>query len=306
MKKMVSMLLALVMILSLPMAASAKGTKSPEKPKAPAKEETTAVTEEEEKILFPLMEELGDAKIVEAGKTEQKEPYWIYSPADEEFFFDLIQLASLFGTYARVEKNDADMPMALFTRPGTDLQIFTVLNPEEDYLLLVLPTQRDIYVPTEEYLQENIEYFSREITLPSGKGDYVFPQFYAATDHKMMPFGYNTTDDSLFDGAACWTEQYSDVTMEQMEAYLDAMILCGFDIFVDGVLWDKDSNEANLTRFHLYNGDAEVCVDFDAKDNDAVVYYKPKVTWRLLDKEEYVKYILTVDVEKDRQSPVAP
>jgi len=231
---------------------------------------------------IPLPETLIEAGLTDAGETDSSEIYCIYESATREDLDYFLTLCSMNGIYRKELAADT----YVLVRPGTDFSAVIQLKPE-GYILLLLPN--DCMMLTEEGFNGLIAYFTQPVSLPSGKGSNVFPEFFASIGVTQSK-GTVAPLSGYFDDMNCWTEYYSDITADDIQKYTDEMILCGFDVWVDTIAADEN-DEIFAYVLHLSNGDAEIVLSYFLDTKTIHVSYKPGVSYHLLSGEEYAQYI---------------
>ena len=241
-----------------------------------------------EELVIPVPESVNGSPMVEAGQASDTQMYVVYQPADEDSLASYLKLCSLCGLQSYLLGQDDTATQYAILKPGTSYAGVVALDHTEDFLYIL--TDMDILGYETVELEYMMEYYLQDIALPTELGTNAMPQFYASVNATPYYQGIVGEISYVFDNASCWTEWYSDIDYEALWQYMSDMLVCGFDIWLDMVQFD-DNEMLTKSVIHFSNGDAEVIVVYDASDKDASVYYKPGVSYNLLDGDDYAKYI---------------
>lgn len=241
-----------------------------------------------EEIVIPVPEMVNGVPMVEAGQVSDTEMYLVYQTANEDTLASYLKLCSLCGLQSYLmDQNDTATQYAIL-KPGQSYAGMVVLDHTDDFLYILTDMNIMGYETAE--LEYMMEYYLQDIVLPTEMGTNAMPQFYASVNVAPYYQGVVGEISYVFDNASCWTELYSDIDYKTLWQYMNDMLVCGFDIWLDMVRFD-DNNVLDKSVIHFSNGDAEVIVVYDAADKNASVYYKPGVSYNLLDGDDYAKYI---------------
>lgn len=241
-----------------------------------------------EGIYFPLLVTFGNAELVETAPLDDNNVYFGYSNGsaeDLELFVTLCGYCGLFPSGG--PKEDGSITYYLM-RPGERFIAIASLMPDGHNIYIQAP--KDFVGLEAPSLQVMMDYYMQELTLPTGYGPNVMPQFFASIGRTAADSNGWVSNIFRGDQANCWYEVYNDVDYATLHRYLSDMMLCGFQIKYDNAEFGDD-NKIITASLLFNNGSSLVSVYYDALNSSAFVYYEPGVDRYLLSGTEYTSYI---------------
>ena len=238
--------------------------------------------------VVPVPSEAYGAKADEAGLAGDAEDGYtqLYGDATEDSLNYLLRLLNFCGYAAKpMEIDGMDQAYVAYHLPTQNVVLLAYNEADKVVVLhLVDDTAR---ILGDDEIDGLIDYYTRDLTLPSQEGSNILPQFYASIgrDGADRSFVSGDLDFLPFGDAKCWTEVYDGVEPEQILQYLSDMVLFGFDVGFRS--YKNDSLSINVVLYDFDNGDAEITVKYSPDSQDASVYYKPGVSYYLLSGKEY-------------------
>ena len=230
--------------------------------------------------VIPLPDQLLDATFAGRTKLEDGNYLYVYENAARDDLDYFLVLCAMLGNYAKPISDDGTQ-YRLYV-PGQDYMGYALYSAE-DRMVGILDNGTTPYAD-DELLSSYYRLLATEVTLPADASGNVAPQFYAGVG--TAPYQSVTTQSaSLFDGQACWTEYYDGIGRTQLQAYTLAMLLFGFEVRAETrVVREKEENmdAMDILQLSYDNGDARILVSYEALSQTAIVYYKPGVSYYLL------------------------
>lgn len=322
-KRWIAALLAVCMVLSLCACAeektseATKATEAATKATEPAKEETvpeetTAATEatqpvteetvpaEElpevselveqvrQTVAIPVIGNFGNAVL--EGVTQLSEGYAgiTYSNVQDEDLSLFLSLCACCGIYSYGGMTEDGIWEYVLLRPGSEETVVILADTEAGDMIISVPEEIGVFEDGE--MVALAEYYSQDLTLPTGYGPNVHPQAFASFG-RVEPDSQGLSD-NVFGGEQeqCWREVYTKIDYATLHNYLSDMMLCGFDIWLEYVASDENGIP-NEVLFTLDNGTSRIVVTYFADTDMANVFYEPGIDRYLLSGSEYSQYI---------------
>lgn len=240
------------------------------------------------KVCIPLLEKIGNATLEDSGMVDEKTMYLGYangSKADLDLF---LTLCGYCGLYRIGGAQDDGSIVYYLTRPGSDLIAMASLMKTGKNLLLQIPM--DCELLDAQQVQAQMDYYLQDLTLPTGYGPNVMPEFHASIGRTAADVDGLISNIFPGDKETCWFEMYYNVDYPTLHRYFSDMMLCGFDIKCENVKFGQ-GDKVSSVMFMLDNGSSKVAVSYDAESGDVTVYYEPGVNRYLLKGTEYAQYI---------------
>lgn len=241
-----------------------------------------------DEVCIPFVETLDGATLESVEEIDENTLFLIYSNADEEDLDLLLSLYAYCGLYRYGGPEEDGLVIYNMIRPGSDYLGQLLFDAEAG--VICLKTTADASAVDGEELQRLTDYYWQDLVLPSGYGPNVHPEFFASIGRG----GADRTGltDNVFgdEPEQCWIEVYAKVDYPKLHAYLSDMLLCGFDVWYDGVEL-SEKGTVDMTVFTLDNGTSTLVIVYYADTQMANVFYEPGIDRYLLKGQEYAKYI---------------
>lgn len=266
-----------------------------EEESAAAESESELVSAEfpdvENQIWFPLPEQLRGAVLEEASVIEDKDAFFLgYSNATLEDAQQFVTYAGYCGLYHTGPQQNDGRTIYYLARPGSDFIGIVIFDSENAYLYVEAPSACMLAETARLKVME--DYYLQDISLPTGYGPNVLPEFYASVgrggaDNDGMISNLFGEDPEL-----CWYEFYSNLEYADLHRYLSDMMLCGFDIQYDSAKFSEDVTNTIVSAVYMIsNGTSRVAVSYNTEDKTATVFYEPGVDRYLFKGAEYAAII---------------
>lgn len=278
--------------------ATAEQTEPSKEQTEPSTEQTEPSTEQtqppaefpdvSQAVYFPILENIGNATLEEAGMLDEDTLYFGYTNGSEEDLDLFITLCGYCGLYRSGGHMDDGSILYYLIRPGEDFVGIASLMPDGERLYIQIPEDFNGLGAPE--IQVMMDYYLQDLTLPTGYGPNVMPEFYASIGRSAANMDGLTSNIFPGDQELCWYELYFDVDYPTLHRYLSDMMLCGFDIKYDHAQFGEGTMVASAV-YMLDNGSSRVAVSYDAESGNVHVYYEPGVDRYLFKGAEYAKYI---------------
>ena len=232
---------------------------------------------------IPIAEQLSTASISGTVYEEESGIACIeYSPADSNDLDYLFTLCAACGTFSIQIPNSSGRQEQnyMLLVPGTDYTAYAAYDSQESYVRLFFPDSASVV--DGDNLEKLLDTLCVTPRLPSGSGKNVLPQFYACVERQPVWTGLQGEISYVFDDQMCWTEIYDEVDDVKLSKYTIKMLQFGCSVGCETFSTD-DAGRYDPCVLHFSNGDAEVIVSYSARDQRATVYYKPGISYNLLD-----------------------
>lgn len=241
-----------------------------------------------QKIFFPLLSRVGNAELTETGTQESGTAYLVYSNGSEADLNLFVTLCGYCGLFRSSGAQENGSIVYYLTRPGSDF--IAVASLMEDGTTLYMQVLGNCYPVDDAQMQVMKDYYLQDLTLPTGYGPNVMPEFYASI--RRSAADVDGLVSNIFSGEqeTCWFELYYDVDYASLHRYLSDMMLCGFDIKYESAKFGEGTMVVSAV-YMLNNGSSRVVVSYNAEDLSAGVYYEPGVDRYLFKGEEYAALI---------------
>ncbi len=239
--------------------------------------------------VIPLPKTVGNAALSHAS---EEMDWFAYQDAEQKDLYEYLHLCNCYGSYPYLyyDEKYPDLQEYLLITPGAELSVLVVYDPDQK--VLSVECMKKAQFAFHEETEKRRSLVKEEITLPSSiSARYVLPQFYQVLSinkggmHQPSRQGRISGLSYVFDEKECWYEFYEDVDPIYLMLYTMYVYPFYFDVEVD---WFSvaDDNTIDAMILHYYNDEAEVIVSYDAARNEATVYYKPGISYYLLNAQE--------------------